>query len=157
MGLIITDDLIRRFPFAVNPARMTEDLEVLIAYDMAKAARMEGHFPAMPREAKGAQESELTNTRIQVGILAFLSHGPASKKDIRYGMGGVHDAKRFNRLLDAMVSSGELEIIMNGATTTYAQTNSPTSGDCGPAQPGNTAVNPPQGSDRPCGVEARHD
>jgi len=153
--MIITADHIRRFPFAVNPERITPELEVLIAEDIKKATRREGNFPAMPKEFYNAEESELTNARIQVGITAFLAHGPASKKNIRYGMGGVHTASRFNRQLELMVAAGQLVVVMNGRTETYALPHSPLSGDCDPAQPGISAVNKPPGSDRPGGVEGR--
>lgn len=143
-------------------ASMTPELEAIIGEHMRDAARREGNFPAMPREFYNAEENELTNARVQVGILEFLAHGPASKREIRYGMGGVHTASRFNRQLEVMVAAGQLEIVLNGRTETYAIPHSPTSGDCVPALPGKPKAGPvpsivtkPQGSDRPCGVEAR--
>ena len=38
----ITPDLIRRFPYAVNPSRISETMEALIGVDMAVAAKREG-------------------------------------------------------------------------------------------------------------------
>ena len=46
--LVISPDTIRRFPFAVNPARMTADIEQLIANDMAQRCRDEGHIRRLP-------------------------------------------------------------------------------------------------------------
>lgn len=46
--MIITADHIRRFPFAVAPHRITDDLQILIAQDMERSARAEGHRKAMP-------------------------------------------------------------------------------------------------------------
>lgn len=164
MALIITDDLIRRFPFAVNPARMTEQLEELIAEDMKKAARREGNFPAMPPMPNNARDVEVARAKLQAQIWKYLAHGPATKTDVRTGLGGTYQSKPVNHELEVMAADGRLLIGGRGKHTTYAINprfnqivipNSPTSGDCGPAQPGNTAVNPPQGSDRPCGVEAR--
>lgn len=46
--MIITADMIRRFPFAVSPHRITPDLQKLIAADMWAHARREGHQKALP-------------------------------------------------------------------------------------------------------------
>jgi hypothetical protein len=45
--LVITPDLIRRFPFAVKASRITADMEALIAKDMADRCRSEGHWPTI--------------------------------------------------------------------------------------------------------------
>lgn len=49
----ITPDLIRRFPYAVNPERISESMEAVIAIDMAVAARKEGHHKALPPSGFG--------------------------------------------------------------------------------------------------------
>ena len=44
--MTVTDEMVRRFPYAVNPIRITAALEEAIAHDMLVAARKEGHGPA---------------------------------------------------------------------------------------------------------------
>jgi transposase len=63
--MIITTDHIRRFPFAVNPARITEELEELIAEDMKQATRREGNFPAMPRLVNNEADVQLARAKLQ--------------------------------------------------------------------------------------------
>lgn len=167
--MIITADLIRRFPFAVNPARMTEELEELIAEDMKQAARREGNFPAMPRIVNNEADVQLARAKLQAQIWTFLAHGPATKTDVRSGLGGTYQSGPVNRELETMAAEGRLLIGGRNRHTTYEINprfnevvipHSPTSGDCVPALPGKPKAGPvpsivtkPQGSDRPCGVE----
>ncbi len=161
--MIITADHIRRFPFAVNAARITPELEELIAEDMRKSARREGHFPAMPPMPNNARDVEVARAKLQAQIWKYLIHGPATKTDVRTGLGGTYESKPVNHELEAMAADGRLLIGGRGRLTTYAINprfnqiipHSPTSGDCDPAQPGISAVNKPPGSDRPGGVETR--
>lgn len=46
--MIITADMIRRFPFAVSPHRISDDLQKLIASDMWAQAKREGHQKCLP-------------------------------------------------------------------------------------------------------------
>lgn len=169
MGLIITADLIRRFPFAVNPARMTASIEGQIAKDMKAAALAEGHRPAYPKPANPAKvDAELHRSKVEAAIFrALMTSGEMT-------IGALRNATCYSRVavefaLATMTTQKRLIENQNGrsprggtVSMTYrinprfnqiVISNSPAVGDCGPAQPGNTAVNPPQGSDRPCGVE----
>jgi hypothetical protein len=45
----VTHEMVLRFPFAVNPDRVTDAQEVIIGQDMAKRAREEGHMQRLPQ------------------------------------------------------------------------------------------------------------
>lgn len=45
----VTHEMVLRYPFAVNPARITDAQEIIIGQDMAKRAREEGHMQRLPQ------------------------------------------------------------------------------------------------------------
>lgn len=81
--MIITADHIRRFPFAVAPHRITDDLQILIAQDMERSARAEGHHKSLPRNPGDQSEQQVAQALMQAKIYRILANGPAAKTHIR--------------------------------------------------------------------------
>jgi hypothetical protein len=140
--LIITADIIRRFPFGVSPRRTTGDLEILIAQDMAEAARKEGHRKAVPPTivSKEAQK-EATRRKIAVQVIQCIKeHGPKHlrfiRDQIRRDTVNVSDALAHLESIGVLTSQ-QRKIRGGGISTVYSLTHSPTQGQCDPAQPGN--------------------
>lgn len=140
--MIITADTIRRFPFAVAPHRITDDLQALIAQDMAEQAHKEGHRKAVPPTLvdKDAMR-EGTRRRIRAQVLACLQeHGPKHMRGIREIICrdnmGVTDALAYLEAIGA-ITSHQRKNRGGGVSRYYRLTHSPIQGACDPAQPGN--------------------
>lgn len=74
--MIITADHIRRFPFAVAPHRITDDLEALIAEDMAASAKAEGHSKRLPPVPQPFQEDALLRqAECEAAIIRLMMAG----------------------------------------------------------------------------------
>lgn len=72
--MIITADLIRKFPFAVAPHRVTDELQVLISRDMAETARAEGHVKRLPPTFSiKAEDIELARRKIESSVFRCLA------------------------------------------------------------------------------------
>ena len=145
MGLIITNDLIRRFPFAVNPARMTARIEGQIAKDMKAAALAEGHRPAYPKSPNPAVvDVVLARAHTEAAVYRALSqNGEMTLGAVRNCTSKSHHA--VNLALMMMVGDGRVIERDNGRHRrggTISHTYSL-----------NPAYAPVIPSDRPCGVE----
>lgn len=123
----ITPDMIRRFPFAVNPNRITADLEQTIATDMVARSKAEGNHPGRPPGAY--KDAPHTKKRVRYGheaiaqsVLEIVSDG---KLHSRHDLCARHNVSvtTLCRIMAPFVKSGA--IIKNpgrgGDQTTYEQ------------------------------------
>jgi hypothetical protein len=140
--MIITADIILKYPFAVSPRRITDELEILIGLDMAEQARKEGHRKAVPPTivSKEAQK-EATRRKIAVQVIQCLKeHGPKHlrfiRDQIRRDTVNVSEALAHLEAIGALTSQ-QRKIRGGGISTVYSLSNSPITGQCDPAQPGN--------------------
>lgn len=106
--MIITADTIRRFPFAVAPHRITDDLQILIAQDMAAQSQREGQRPAIPKKIKDdTNPRHHAQMRVNQMVLDFLaSEGSKPISAIRYGIGRDHPT--VTAALKRLIRSGDV-------------------------------------------------
>ena len=142
--MIITADIIRRYPFAVSPCRVTDDQQILIARDMAERAHKEGHRKALPPTTQQkANDIELARFRVEANVFRCLSkYGAQTITAIRSVIG--IDRHKIDNALVYMVADGRVKRLnrptRGGSVPAVFQINphySPATGQCDPAQPGN--------------------
>lgn len=106
--MIITADMIRRFPFAVAPHRVTDDLQILIARDMARQAHAEGHHKRLPPDqTPRAEDVEVSRARVQAQIFRCLAaYGGQTISAIRQATG--MDRVKIETALIYMVADGRV-------------------------------------------------
>lgn len=76
-NFIVTDEMVLRWPFAVNPARITSEMERDIARRMAAQAKAEGHSARLPSMKPQNAEKLLSDAEFEAEIARTLLGGPA--------------------------------------------------------------------------------
>ena len=139
--MIITADHIRRFPFAAAPHRITDDLQSIIARDMADAARKEGHHSRLPPATLSLQaRAVMMRAESDAAVFRAMMKGDRTVSQIitRVGMEKQTAQNALNRLMEdsRVIRTGPTQ---RGGGFTYAinPSYSPAQGVCDPAQPGN--------------------
>lgn len=76
-ALVVTDDMVLRWPFAVNAARITSEMEADIGRRMAAQAKAEGHVGRVPpsKPSSGA-DLELLRAELDAEIARVLLDSP---------------------------------------------------------------------------------
>lgn len=69
---IVTDEMVLRWPFAVDPARITSEMEQDIARRMAAQARKEGHTARFPSMKPQTAEKLLSDAEFEAEIARVL-------------------------------------------------------------------------------------
>lgn len=169
-SLTVTDEMILRWPFAVNPARITSEMEADIGRRMAAQAKAEGHVRLLPASKPRTKDDELVaRAMLEADVFRVLMAGePKSTNQVRSAL--RRDRPVIEDVLKRMVRDGRVVVVGvsargngRGHAPLYAVRGSysPVSGECGPAQPGNCSAvrtprsgldsSEPQRSDRLCG------
>lgn len=139
--MIITADTIRRFPFAVAPHRLTDELQALIAQDMANAAHKEGHRGRLPAVGNNPEQenSLLRQAKIEAQVFRRLMAGDRTIGQVRANTN--LDRPPLERAFASMLADGRIvrgdNLRNNCCTYSINPSYSPTQGQCDPAQPGN--------------------
>lgn len=142
--MIITADIIRRLPFANLITRITPDMELLIAQDMAAQARREGHRKSLPTvTSQKAEDIALARAIIEADVWRYLvKFGPGTITAIRNTI--KRDRHKIDNALVYMVADGRVKRLnrptRGGSVPAVFDIDprySPTQGQCDPAQPGN--------------------
>jgi hypothetical protein len=142
--MIITADNIRSFPFANDITRVPDDIQILIARDMAEQAHKEGHRKRLPTvTSQKAEDIALARAIIEADVWRYLvKFGPGTITAIRNSI--KRDRHKIDNALVYMVADGRVKRLnrptRGGSVPAVFQINpyySPTQGQCDPAQPGN--------------------
>lgn len=81
---IISTELIRRFPFAVNPTRIRDADQEAIAADMLKAARKEGHASRFPINPIHVDAETLRQQRRERVVNILRKYGDLSTRNVAW-------------------------------------------------------------------------
>lgn len=147
-ALVVTDEMVLRWPFAVNAARITSEMEADIGRRMAAQAKAEGHVRLLPASKPRTKEDELlARAMLEADVFRVLMSEDCAPKSVNQVRSALRrDRPVIEEVLGRMVRDGRVVIagVSNrgngrGHAPLYAVrgSNSPGSGECGPAQPGN--------------------
>jgi hypothetical protein len=139
--MIITADIILKYPFAVSPRRITDELEILIGLDMAEQARKEGHRKAVPPTlASNASDAADRRAEQEADVFRALMAGDRTAPQIvartRFERHTVQNALARMRA-DGRILRGRRDREDMAQEYSINPSYSPTQGQCDPAQPGN--------------------
>lgn len=81
---IISIELVRRFPFAVNPTRIREGDEEAIGKHMVKAAREEGHVSRMPVNPIHVDAETLRQQRREKAVSVLRKYGELNTRNVAW-------------------------------------------------------------------------
>jgi hypothetical protein len=103
----ITADIIRRFPFAVNPARISDRLQREIASDMHRSVTAEGHSKRLPPSVLPNQLDGLQRlAEAEAAVFRRLMAGDRTAWQIVQMT--KHSKAEIERALNAMVADGRV-------------------------------------------------
>lgn len=105
--MIITPDLIRKFPFAVNPARISDRLQREIACDMRNRTEAEGHAKKLPPATLPNQLDGLQClAEAEAAVFRRMMAGDRTAWQITQM--SKHSKAEVDRALAAMVADGRI-------------------------------------------------
>jgi hypothetical protein len=97
---IISTKLVRRFPFAVHPARIRDIDEEAIAQHMAKAMHREGHRPKMPVNPITIDAEQQRQSRRDKALAVLRDHGELPTRGVAWRAG--YDPRYANSALNEL-------------------------------------------------------
>lgn len=106
---IVTDEMVLRWPFAVNPARITSEMEQDIARRMAAQARKEGHDGRLPAMKPHQIDRAAEQAQAEAQVLEVMRDGvPRSSNRIRLAI--RHDKQVVEHVISKLLSRGALYV-----------------------------------------------
>lgn len=105
--MVITEDMIRRFPFAVKASRISARLEAEIGKDMRARAQAEGHFKGLPpAPQKSSLEAFVKIAEVEACVFRLIMAGFNTAWQLVQN--SKHDRATIDRALAAMVADNRL-------------------------------------------------